>query len=114
MTKMRDRVIGEHRIESAGEDSHTKSQRYRLVLRNLAEPFQRQKDLREESPAIAEAVNEEQPPVTAGVENSEPSKVPQGSAGSQTDPWDFFLDEVDDGGVKGSTLLNGNNTSLFF
>ncbi|MDA1129149.1 MAG: hypothetical protein O2913_10685 [Chloroflexi bacterium] len=40
MAKMRDRVVGKYRSEGAQEDSHTKSQRYRLVLRNLAEPFQ--------------------------------------------------------------------------
>ena len=94
---MRDRVIGERRIESAGEDSHTKSQRYRLVLRNLAEPFQPQKDSGEETPTGTEPVDDEQPPITAAVKNPGPSKVPQGSAGSQKDPWDSFLNGVDDG-----------------
>ncbi len=97
LAKMRDRVIGERRIESAGEDSHTKSQRYRLVLRNLAEPFQPQKDSGEETPTGTEPVDDEQPPITAAVKNPGPSKVPQGSAGSQKDPWDSFLNGVDDG-----------------
>ena len=93
---MRDRVMGNFRIEWAEEDSHSKAQRYRLVLRNLAGPLEPKKFLGQDDPARSEAVPEQKSPVNAVVKNSEPSKAPQTSAGPQQDPWDPFLKAVED------------------
>ena len=90
LAKMRDRVVGEYRIEWAGEDSHSKSQRYKLVLRNLAEPFEPKNNQ-----DIVKGLEEQQPSGSDREKDSEAPKVPQGSAGQ--DPWDHFLVEVQDG-----------------
>ena len=97
LAKMRDRVIGNYRIEWAGEDSHSKAQRYRLVLRNLAEPLEPQKHLGQDDRAQSETVPEQKSPVNAVMKNAEPAKAPQPSASPKQDPWDPFLEEVEDG-----------------
>jgi putative DNA primase/helicase len=94
MAKMRDRVVGKYRSEGAEEDSHTKSQRYRLVLRNLAEPFERKNYLDQPDVDPSEPEKNREPSVCAAEKDSGTKKVPQGSADSQRDPWDPYLEGV--------------------
>ena len=67
------------------------------IQRNLAEPFGPKINLDQDNQDLSEAVKDPKSPVTAGVKNSEAPKAPQGSAGPQQDPWDPFLEEVEDG-----------------
>ena len=94
---MMDRVIGNFTIRAAGQDTHSKGQRYRLEMRrvrSLAEGFGDPGEVpRRSSDGPTITIQEEQSPVVKS--NLGAEKVPQPSATPRRDPWDGFLEDVD-------------------
>ena len=95
LSKMRDRVVGEFRIRSADPDSHTKTARYRLEVRELRDVAGRLGP-HDSSSAIGPSNDDEAEPSSIDLltENSGGQKVPQPPATSRNKPGDIWEEEL--------------------